>query len=154
MYNQLWLVIVLILYMHDETISMSISKYCVVMQMTTTGYGDSVPATMLGRFVCVIVMVFGTILVSMMTAACTEFLELNPHQALATKYSLNSRRTKRVTTAMVPLLQYLFRVKKGWSKEDWTLRSKLRTTFWKAVYAYRAEAEEEEEIFSGGYPQA
>jgi hypothetical protein len=39
--------------------------------MTTTGYGDNVPATMFGRFVCVVVMVFGTILVSMMTAAFT-----------------------------------------------------------------------------------
>jgi voltage-gated potassium channel Kch len=35
------------------------------MQMTTTGYGDNVPASNLGRFVCVFVMLLGTILVSM-----------------------------------------------------------------------------------------
>jgi hypothetical protein len=82
------------------------------------GLGDNVPASNLGRFVCVFVMLLGTVLVSMMTAACTEFLELTAHQLLVTKYFLNSRRTKRIFLAMVPLLQYVFRVKKGWRKND------------------------------------
>jgi hypothetical protein len=124
------------------------------MQITTTGYGDNVSASNLGRFVCVFVMLLGTILVSMMTAACTEFLELTPHQVLVTKYPLNSRRTKRIFLAMVPLLQFVFRVKKGWRKNDWTLRTQLRTTFWKAVYESRAETEEEGQLNRTKNPQA
>ena len=92
--------------------------------------------------------------VSMMTAACTEFLELTPHQVLVTKYSLHSRRTKRIFLAMVPLLQYVFRIKKGWRKDDWTLRTQLRTTFWKEVYESRREEEEEGELNRAKNPQA
>ena len=39
--------------------------------MTTVGYGDNVPATHFGRFVCVFTMALGTIIVSLMTAAAT-----------------------------------------------------------------------------------
>ena len=45
--------------------------------MSTVGYGDNVPATHFGRFICVMVMAFGTVIVSMMTASATEFLSLN-----------------------------------------------------------------------------
>ncbi len=80
---------------------------CLVMQMTTTGYGDNVSFTMFARFACVVVMLLGTILVSVMTAACTEFL--TPHQVLVTKHSLHSRQTKRVILVIVPPLQHIFR---------------------------------------------
>ena len=43
----------------------------------SVGYGDNVPATHFGRFICVMVMAFGTVIVSMMTASATEFLSLN-----------------------------------------------------------------------------
>ena len=126
--NQLWLVIVTVrlvtvqhvstnMYDYKPELIIEIYTHCLGMQMTTTGYGDNVPASNLGRFVCVFVMLLGTILVSMMTAACTVFLESTPHQVLVTKYSLNSRRTKRIFLAMVPLLQFVFRVTAGGQSE-------------------------------------
>ena len=51
--------------------------WLVVVTMSTVGYGDNVPATHFGRFICVMVMAFGTVIVSMMTASATEFLSLN-----------------------------------------------------------------------------
>jgi hypothetical protein len=56
--------------------------------------------------VCVSVMILGTILVSLMTAACTAFLEPNKSEVMVTKYSLESRRRKMITIEMVRFLQY------------------------------------------------
>jgi hypothetical protein len=58
-------------------------------------------------------MILGTILVSLMTAACTAFLEPNKSEVMVTKYSLESRRRKMVTIEMVRFLQYEVRGVRG-----------------------------------------
>lgn len=67
---------------------------------TTVGYGDSTPETHFGRLILCFVMIFGTILMSMMTAVATGFIELNGSQALIQKHSDQSRRRMRVTRAV------------------------------------------------------
>ena len=49
--------------------------WLMIVTMTTVGYGDSVPQTHFGRFVCVIVMIVGTILVSI----CCRRLDVCTH---------------------------------------------------------------------------
>ena len=116
--------------------------WLVVVTMTTTGYGDNVPATHFGRLVCVIVMFLGTVLISLLTATMTKNLELNHHEAIICGHSENTHRRHRVTVACCRYFQYIFRIARGSIKEKWTLRSDLRRDLWKAVHAYHFDLEE------------
>ena len=110
--------------------------------MTTTGYGDNVPATHFGRLICVCLMVAGTLLVSMLTATATKNLELNHNEAIVVAHSGNSTRRYRVTVACCRYLQYIFRIGRGTIKEDWSLRGDLRRAFWKSLHAYHLDLED------------
>jgi hypothetical protein len=116
--------------------------WLVVVTMTTTGYGDNVPATHFGRFICVCLMVAGTLLVSMLTATATKNLELNHNEAIVVVHSENSNRRYRVTVACCRYLQYLVRIGRGTIKEDWFLRGDLRRAVWKSLHAYHLDLED------------
>ena len=124
--------------------------WLVVVTLTTTGYGDNVPATHFGRFICVVVMFLGTVLISLLTATTTKNLELNHHEAIVCGHSDNTHRRHRVTVACCRYLQYIFRIARGSINEKWTLRSDLRRDFWKALDAYHLNLEEE----SHGKPES
>jgi hypothetical protein len=120
--------------------------WLMIVTMTTVGYGDNVPATALGRAVCVMVMVLGTILVALMTAACTEFLNTNTKaDVLVTKSNKDLRRKMKLIVATAQLLQYQVRVKLKWQKEDWKLHNQIRINFVKALQVFRVEEEEDRE---------
>ena len=114
--------------------------WLVVVTMTTVGYGDSVPYTHFGRMVLVMVMISGTILVSMMTAAATGFLNFTKEETLLTNHSEWEEKRTRVTKAMVCYLQYVWRVDRGHRQEDWMKRNELRREFWKALHQYQVSA--------------
>jgi hypothetical protein len=116
--------------------------WLVVVTLTTTGYGDNVPATHFGRLICVCVMFLGTVLISLLTATTTKNLELNHHEAIICGHSDNTHRRHRVTVACCRYLQYIFRIARGSINEKWTLRSDLRRDFWKALNAYHYNLEE------------
>eukprot|EP00277_Geminigera_cryophila_P008636 CAMPEP_0179406256 /NCGR_PEP_ID=MMETSP0799-20121207/780_1 /TAXON_ID=46947 /ORGANISM="Geminigera cryophila, Strain CCMP2564" /LENGTH=213 /DNA_ID=CAMNT_0021177273 /DNA_START=511 /DNA_END=1149 /DNA_ORIENTATION=+ len=112
--------------------------WLVTVTMTTVGYGDSVPQTHFGRFVCVWVMIGGAILLSLMTASATGFLILDKREQLICNHSEWSNRRQNVTCAVVKYLQYIWRINKAQIQENWVLRNELRRDFWKSLLSYRS----------------
>mmetsp|Transcript_6468 Transcript_6468/g.581 ORF Transcript_6468/g.581 Transcript_6468/m.581 type:complete len:81 (+) Transcript_6468:427-669(+) len=51
--------------------------WCIIITMTTVGYGDYYPATMPGRIVIFITSIWGVFLVSMMVVALTNTLKMD-----------------------------------------------------------------------------
>lgn len=111
--------------------------WLVIVTMTTVGYGDNVPGTHFGRFVCVLVMAFGTVIVSMMTASATEFLNLTEKEEKLFKESQIMTSKRRVTISCTRFMQYLFRTSHGYLQENWQLRARLRHDFWLALHEWK-----------------
>ena len=57
--------------------------WCIIVTMTTVGYGDFYPTTHLGRFIDVIACFWGTFLVSLMVLSLTISSELTPQERKA-----------------------------------------------------------------------
>ena len=53
------------------------SLWCVIITMTTVGYGDIAPSTMPGRSVAMVVALYGAFLISLLVATMSSFIELN-----------------------------------------------------------------------------
>jgi len=54
--------------------------------LTTVGYGDIFPITVLGKITAVCIALWGTFIVSLMVLVVTEVFELKPHEQKAINY--------------------------------------------------------------------
>lgn len=57
--------------------------WCVIITMSTVGFGDFYPISLLGRAIIVIASLWGTFLISLMVAALTLSIEFNPQEEVA-----------------------------------------------------------------------
>lgn len=57
--------------------------WCVIITMSTVGFGDFYPISILGRAIIVIACFWGTFLISLMVAALTVAVEFNPQEAVS-----------------------------------------------------------------------
>ena len=53
------------------------SIYCVVITMTTVGYGDLVPGTFMGRFIAMVSCVWGTFLMALCIVVVGKIFDLS-----------------------------------------------------------------------------
>jgi len=81
----------------------------VAITQATTGYGESVPVTHIGRFACIVVMLFMPIIIALMTASTTKALNLSPDEALLMQGIDKNRKRVRVLTAAASLVQHWWR---------------------------------------------
>ena len=57
--------------------------WCVIITMSSVGFGDFYPISLLGRIIVVISSFWGTFLISLMVAALTVAVEFNPQESVA-----------------------------------------------------------------------
>ncbi len=114
----------------------------VVVTMSTVGYGDNVPATHLGRFTCVTVMLMGTVLVSLMTAAATAFLDFSMHEDTLFEHAKQARQKKELAATCALYMQYCWRVHKGYEVENFERRNQMRREFWHHIRLWQDELDE------------
>jgi len=126
--------------------------WLVVVTMSTVGYGDNVPATHLGRFTCVAVMLMGTVLVSLMTAAATAFLDFSMHEDTLFEHAQQARQKKELTETCATYMQYCWRVHKGYEVENFKRRNQMRREFWHQIRLWQDELDEmaEQQKLHGG----
>ena len=111
--------------------------WLVIVTMTTVGYGDSVALSHFGRLVSVVVMAFGTLLVSLMTASATSNLTLSSKETLLLEAADADLVRADVVLACTKYLQYLWRMNHTRAKQDWREQDSLRRELWKALRNYR-----------------
>lgn len=78
---------------YAEGISFSDASWWAIVTCTTIGYGDVVPVTSLGRFVAIILMIFGVGFLGMLTSTITTFIANRAKErkkALEAEQGLNS----------------------------------------------------------------
>jgi len=83
--------------------------WCVVITMTTVGFGDYYPRNILGKTIIVISCFLGTFLISMMVAALTYIIEFNNQEAVAYDKIKCSDNDREYGLKAVLLLQRSFR---------------------------------------------
>lgn len=90
--------------------------WCVIITMTTVGFGDFYPVSILGRIIVVIACFWGTFLISMMVAALTYIVEFNSQEAVSYEKIKCSNNEREYGLQAVILLQncfrYMFHMKK------------------------------------------
>ena len=116
--------------------------WLVIVTMTTVGYGDSVALSHFGRLVSVVVMAFGTLLVSLMTASATSNLTLSSKEARLLEAADADLVRADVVLACTKYLQYLWRMNHTHAKQDWREQDSLRRELWKALRNYRLAEQE------------
>ena len=57
--------------------------WCIIITMSTVGFGDFYPISLLGRFIVIISSIWGNFLISMMVAALTVAVEFNNQESLS-----------------------------------------------------------------------
>lgn len=57
--------------------------WCIIITMTTVGFGDFFPVSIIGRIIAIISCFWGTFLISLMVAAMTVTVEFNSQEAIA-----------------------------------------------------------------------
>lgn len=90
--------------------------WCVIITMTTVGFGDFYAISILGRIISIIAAFWGTFLISLMVAALSNMLEFNCQEAAAYA-TINSENNEREYGLQAVLLlqsvfRYLFHMKK------------------------------------------
>jgi len=83
--------------------------WCIIITMTTVGFGDFYPISILGRVIVVIACFWGTFLISMMVAALTFIVEFNSQEAISYEKIKCSNNEKEYGLQAVKLLQNCFR---------------------------------------------
>lgn len=90
--------------------------WCIIITMTTVGFGDYYPISILGRTIVVISCFWGTFLISMMVAALTYVVEFDSQEAISYEKIKCSNNEREYGLQAVILLQncsrYMFHMKK------------------------------------------
>ena len=66
--------------------------YCVIITMTTVGYGDLPPCTFLGRFIAIVSCVWGSFLMALCVVTVANIFDLTHNQKLALRHIRLTRR--------------------------------------------------------------
>lgn len=78
---------------------MATMVYVVIITMTTVGYGDVVPHTTPGRFICMFTALWGAFMVSIMVLMVNNFFELDKNQNEALLHIKTSRAAAKAIIA-------------------------------------------------------
>ena len=70
------------------------SWWCMILTMTTVGYGDIFPVTPGGRIFTIMACVIGTFVVSLIISQLTELIALEPDQEAAYDEIMNEKKRK------------------------------------------------------------
>ena len=85
---------------HDrEFQSLFNSIWCIVISITTIGYGDVVPYTFLGRMLIMIASIWGTFLISLIIATVADAFTLKRNELKAFHHLLQTRKAAETITA-------------------------------------------------------
>jgi len=88
------------------------SMWCVIITMTTVGYGDLYPESYPGRFVVVMSAFAGTCIVAMLTSSTMENLQLSNTESKIEYLIVKSRLTARCKLDAIIVVQRYFRYRK------------------------------------------
>jgi hypothetical protein len=106
--------------------------WCLIITMTTVGYGDYFPSTVFGRIIGIICCICGVVLVSMLIVTITNILNFDPGEetvfSLLERISLSEDKDKlaaRLVSRYIKLMKIL-KSKKNSRKFDKNDREKLR----------------------------
>jgi len=98
--------------------SMANSMWCVILTMTTVGYGDFYPVTDFGRLVGTIVCIWGVFLVSLMVVSFTNLLEFRGGEDHAYQILLRLEAKEELKKASAKLILYGYLRLKAQKAED------------------------------------
>ena len=93
---------------YDMADSFFASVYFIFITITTVGYGDNAPETVVGRIVVMCSTIFGAVLTSLMVMVSNQYLELNQNEMLAFRKIRTAMQAKKV---IVKAFHY-YRIKK------------------------------------------
>ena len=83
----------------EEFQSLFSSVWCIVISLTTIGYGDTVPYTVLGRILIMIASIWGTFLISLIIASVASVFSLKRNELKAFHHLLQTRKAAETITA-------------------------------------------------------
>lgn len=95
------------------------SMWCVIITMTTVGFGDFVPKTHLGRCIAIMACIWGNFLISLMVVSITESSEFtSPSHKRAFDAIIHDREMKVIQSKAALVIQALFKFKLELEKEE------------------------------------
>lgn len=83
------------------------SFWCMILTMTTVGYGDIYPVTHLGRIATIFACIWGMFIVSMIIVALTDIITLNKEEEQAYDDLANDKSSRdKIKTEAIDLIQH------------------------------------------------
>lgn len=79
--------------------------WCMILTMTTVGYGEIFPVTVGGRIFTILACIIGVFVVSMIIAKLTDLIALNPDQEAAYEEIMNEQKRKKNEEVRSSLVQ-------------------------------------------------
>ena len=124
-------------YSQKEFANLGNAIWCVIITMTTVGYGDYYPVTIGGRFIGFIACLYGVLIVSLMVVTITGHLYLDDSEkkSLLILHRLKFKHKMRQAAASVitSAVRYKLMIKFGFTKDlIWQL-----TRFRRAIHIFR-----------------
>ena len=135
--------------------------WCVIITMSTVGFGDFYPISVLGRTIIVIACFWGTFLISLMVAALTVAVEFNPQEFVSYETIKSAKGEIENGTVGTRLIQTAWRYRCHVKQlrenpelvHDTTFRIKRSTTYsklkklWEIFRVYRKNETEKMQAF-------